>query len=67
LPKKGDLSSYGNLRGITLLSLTSKVLHRILLNRISEAVDENVRNEQAGYRKGRSCIDHIFVLRQILE
>ena len=55
LPKKGDLSSCGNWRGITLLFLTSKVFCRILLNRISEAVDENIRNAQAGFRKGRSC------------
>ena len=30
-------------------------------------MDENIRNEQAGFRKGRSCIDHIFVLSEILE
>ena len=30
-------------------------------------MEENIRNEQAGFRKGRSCIDHIVVLRQILE
>ena len=26
-----------------------------------------LRNEQAGFRKGKSCSDHIFTLRQILE
>ena len=30
-------------------------------------MDKNIRNEQAGFREGRSCTDHIFVLRQLLE
>ena len=67
IPKKGDLSNCGNWRGITLLSLTSKIFTRIILQRLSTAVDETLRQEQAGFRKGRSCIDHIFTLRQILE
>ena len=67
LPKKGDLGNCNNWRGITLLSLTSKVFSRIILQRITSAVDTLLRQEQAGFRKGRSCIDHIFVLRQILE
>lgn len=67
LPKKGDLSDCNNWRGITLLSLTSKIFSRIILQRTTTAVDTILRQEQAGFRKGRSCIDHIFVLRQILE
>ena len=29
--------------------------------------DKLLRQEQAGFKKGKSCIDHIFVLSQILE
>lgn len=67
LPKKGDLGDCNNLRGITIFSLTSKVFSRIILQRITAAVDDRLRQEQAGFRKGKSCVDHIFVLRQILE
>ena len=67
LPKKGDLSLCKNWRGITLLSITSKVFSRVILDRISEALDPMLRKEQAGFRKGKSCGDHIFTLRQILE
>ena len=67
LPKKGDLGNCNNWRGITLLPMTSKVFTRIILNRVKDAADSIIRQEQAGFRKGRSCIDHIFTLRQILE
>ena len=67
LPKKGDLGDCNNWRGITLLPLTSKVYSRIILQRITASVDNILRQEQAGFRRGKSCIDHIFVLRQILE
>lgn len=67
LPKKGDLSSCANYRGITLLSIPGKVFNRILLNRIKDAVDPQLRDQQAGFRRQRSCVDQIATLRIILE
>ena len=67
LPKKGNLFECSNWRGITLLSMTSKFFCSIILQRITTVVDKLLRQEQAGFRMGISCIDHIFVLRQILE
>ena len=67
LPKKGDLSDCGNWRGITLLSVPGKLFSRVLLNRMQDAVDQLLRQQQAGFRRGRSCIDQIFTLRQIIE
>ncbi|GFR83126.1 endonuclease-reverse transcriptase [Elysia marginata] len=64
LPKKGDLGDCGNWRGIALLSLTSKIFCRIILKRTTSAVDKIIHEEQAGFRKGRLCIDHIFTLPQ---
>lgn len=66
LPKKGDLGDCNNWRGITLLSLTCKIFSKIILKRL-QAVDKGLRQEQAGFRKGKSCVDQIFILRQILE
>ena len=67
LSKKGDLGNCDNWRGITLLSIPSKVFCRILLNRIDEELDKTLRQEQAGFRKGRGCIDQIFALKNIVE
>ena len=67
IPKKGDLSSSSNYRGITLLSIPGKVFNRVLLNRMKDAVDPQLRDQQADFRKDRSCTDQIATLRIILE
>ena len=64
LPKKGDLSDCNNWRGITI---PGTVFACVLLGRIRKTVDTNLRQEQAGFRPGRSCNDQIFALRQIIE
>ncbi|KAI8503757.1 hypothetical protein Bbelb_187280 [Branchiostoma belcheri] len=67
LPKKGDIVNCNNYRGIMLLSVPGKVFNRILLERMREAVDAKLRDEQAGFRKNRSCADQIATLRIIIE
>ena len=62
IPKKGDLSKCANYRGVTLLSIPSKIFYRIILDRMIDAVDLQLRDQQAGFRKDRSCIDQIATL-----
>ena len=50
-----------------LFSISEKVFCRMLLDRMKTAVDAKLRDEQAAFRKGRSCTDQIFRLRIILE
>ena len=59
IPKKGDLSRCDNYRGITLLPTTAKIFNRIILERLKGTVDQNLREQQAGFRKERSCTDQI--------
>ena len=66
LPKKGHLNDCKSHRGITLLSIPGKILSRVLLDRLKKAVDPKLREEQAGFRKGRSCPDQITTLRIIV-
>jgi hypothetical protein len=54
-------------RGITLLSIPSKILTRIILNRIIDTVEQHFRKEQAGFHKFRSCVYLINTLRIIIE
>ena len=67
LPKYGDLSQCGKWRGITLLSIPNKVLSKIILERMKDAIDNVLKDEQAGFRKKRSCADQIATLRIIVE
>ena len=67
LPKKGNLSLCANWRGIALQNSINKIIARIVLGRISSIQDCALRREQAGFRRGRSCTDHINTLRIIVE
>ena len=56
-----------NWRGINLLPVPCKLLASIILYQIREALDTHLREEQHGFRTGRSCSDLIFVLRTLVE
>ena len=53
IPKKGGLTDCNHWRGIPLLSVPGKVFCSIILGRIRKAIDEKLREEQAGFRPGR--------------
>ena len=67
LAKKGDLSNCNNYRGITLTSTIMKIFSMLILKRIQDTVESTLRDEQAGFRKGRSCCDQIFILRHVIQ
>lgn len=67
LPKKGNRTDCNNWRGITLLCTVSKILSKVILYRIQDAIEATIRTEQAGFRKGTSCVDQINSLRIIVE
>ncbi|KAJ4438486.1 hypothetical protein ANN_14431 [Periplaneta americana] len=67
LHKKGDQMICSNYRGITLLNTTYKIFSRILHNRLLPYTERAIGNYQAGFRSGKSTIDQIFILRQIIE
>ena len=67
LPKKGDLSNCANYRGITLLSVPGTIFNMILLERMKDVVDPQLRDNQAGFRKNRSCTNQIATLLIIIE
>ena len=65
--KKGNRMDCANYRGISLLCVCSKLLEGIILKRVSAVYETILRENQAGFRKGRGCVDQIFALRSMLE
>jgi hypothetical protein len=63
--KKGDQRFCSNYRGICVINPILKTFGRLIKPRLEE--DCVSLEEQCGFTTGRSCIDHIFTLRQILE
>ena len=57
LPKKGNLQLCPNYRTISLIIHPSKVMLRILLNRLKPHAQEIRKEEQAGFRAGRSTTE----------
>ena len=70
IPKPGmnDDKCPLNYRGITLISVPCKIYCTVLNNRLREWLEDNecLCDEQNGFRRGRSCEDHIFSLYSIL-
>ncbi|KAK6749246.1 hypothetical protein RB195_001695 [Necator americanus] len=65
--KKGDREDLRNYRPICLLSVLYKVFTNIIFTRISRTLDEAQPQEQAGFRQGFSCLDHIQTVSRIIE
>ena len=64
---KGSSLDCSNYRGISLLSVPGKLFMRVLLNRVKPVIATKLREEQAGFRAGRSTVDQIFSIRRIIE
>jgi len=62
LPKKSDLKQCANYRTIALVSHASKILLRIILERIRVKTETKIADEQAGFRQG----DQIMNLRILM-
>ncbi|CAF0805508.1 unnamed protein product [Adineta ricciae] len=67
IPKKGDLSNCSNYRTISLINHTGKVLLIVLMNRLKAYLDPYLSEEQAGFRRDRSTIHQILMLRLLAE
>ena len=66
LPKKGNLQMCQNYRTISLISHPRKLMLKIILNRLQPQAEE-IAEEQAGFRAGRSTTEQIFNLRILCE
>ena len=63
LPKKGNLQQCQNYRKVSLISHPSKVMLKVILNRLKPQAVKIIAEEQAGFRAGRNTTKQIFNLR----
>ena len=63
LPNKGTLQQCQNYRTINLISLSSKVMLKIILSRLKPQAEEIIAEEQAEFRARRSTTEQIFNVR----
>ena len=67
LPKKGNLQLCQNYKTINLISHPSKVMLKVILNRLKPQAEEIIANTQAEFRAGRSTTEQIFSLKILCE
>ena len=67
IPKKSNLKICENWRGICVLPEIPKIIFKVILDRIKDHLYSSIDREQAGFRPGSSCVDHINKLRIIIE
>lgn len=65
--KKGDTRIHDNYRGITVTPTFSRLYGRVIRDMIEEEYTNHEAEEQCGFRAGRSCVDNLFCLKQIIE
>ena len=66
-PRKGNLQQCQNYRTISLISHQTKVMLKIILNRLKPKAEKIIAEKQAGFRAGRSNTEKIFNLRILCE
>ena len=67
ITKKGNAKECSNYRTIALISHTSKLMLKILQDRLQQYVNRELPDVQAGFRKGRGTRDQIANIHQIIE
>ena len=67
LPKKGDLQEIKNWRPVSLLCTDYKILSKALANRLKEVMDMVIHQDQTYCVPGRSILDNVSLIRDILD
>ena len=67
IPKKGNAKECSNYRTVALISHTSKVMLKILQDRLQQYMNCELPEVQAGFRKGRGTRGQIANIHWIME
>ena len=64
---KGDRTECKNCRGISLLSVDTKIYTGILIGRVRRVTKDLIKVEQRVFQIKEQCVDKVFTLKQIGE
>ncbi|KAJ3609823.1 hypothetical protein NHX12_024333 [Muraenolepis orangiensis] len=67
LPKKGNLQDIKNQRPVSLLCVDYKILSKALATRLGKAVEQVIHRDQTYCVPGRSMVDNVHLIRDVLE
>ena len=67
IPKTGNIKACKNYRTIILICHASKIMLKILQERIKQKAEDFIAEEQAGFRAGRSTAEHIFNVNLLIQ
>ena len=67
IPKKGNAKDCSNYHTTALISHASKVMFKILQDKLQQYLNHEIPDVQAGFRKGRVTRDQIANIRWIIE
>ena len=60
-----DSAIQKNYRPISLLCHTYKLYERLILNRVSPLLEQQLIKEQAGFRPGKSCLTSLSISKMV--
>ena len=72
MPSKMQKSAHqgrviGNYRGVFLVPIASLIFEKLLKNRVTPHLEENMTKFQTGGRQGKGVVDNLFILRGIID
>lgn len=65
--KKGNRNDPGCYRGISVTGTLSRLLGKWIQIKLRQEIGHKISEDQNGFTPGRSCVDNLFVLQQVLE
>ncbi len=65
--QKGDRALPKHYRPIAIIPVSAKLYSMLILSRIKQQIDQALPMEQAGFRRGMGCADHIHTVRMVAE
>ncbi|CAE7277369.1 RTase [Symbiodinium sp. CCMP2456] len=64
---KGGVETLENFRGVVSLDIVSKLVSRLLNNKLVAVVEQVADETELGYRRGRGVTDAVFCARRVIE